>query len=423
MSTDTQGKDLVQRLICRRLEPDWLRQFREQALKHYETLPAPVFEKSDLSKRRTGSFAKTKPPRKSPEEFLLQTPFHAHNQNRIVFANETVTDHAMQPSLAEQGILFADLSLAVRTFPRLVEPHLGQALPPNADRWVALNSAIWNAGLFLYVPKKKSITLPLHAWWTRTAGGGELHGRLLVVAEENSEVTLLVGDVSELEEDAFSTFVAEVFAKRGARVRIALLHEQAAPMTRLSYHRARVARDARVHWLFADGGTGCTVADIASHLEEDGSASTLHGLALGSASQHLDLTLRTEHRARHTASDMKSRALLTDHAKTISRAVSEIAKGAVGTNSTQEERLLLLSKTAQAHPIPMLLIAEEDVRCDHAVSVGSLPADQLFYLMARGLTQADAKRLLLRSFLHPVTAPIPGLEDALHDLLDRRVAR
>lgn len=423
MSMETQGKDLVDRLVCRRMEPDWLRDFRKQALAAYETLPEPVFEKSDLRKRRTGPFSKTKTPPSCPEQFHLRTPFQSHHTSCLVYANETITEHALPPDLAQQGVLFTDLSLAIRTFPRFVRPHLGQALPLNADRWVALNSAIWNAGLFLYVPKNVRITLPLQAWWTRTVGGGQLHPRLLVVAEENSSVTLLAGEVSELGEDAFSTLIAEVFAKQGSRVRIALLQEQSAPMTRLTCLRARVARDARVDWLFADGGTGYTVADVTSLLEEDGGASTLHGLALGSESQHLDLTLRTEHLGRHTTSDIKTRALLTDRARTISRAVSAIAKGAVGTNSTQEERILLLSKTAQAHPIPMLLIAEEDVRCDHAVSVGSIPGDQLFYLMARGLTQADAKRLLLQSFLHPVTAPIPGLEDALHGWLERRIIR
>ena len=423
MSAETQTQDLVQRLVCRRMEPDWLREFRLHALNAYHALPEPVFEKSDLRRRRTGPFSKTKTPPPCLEQCPMSTPFQPHSNSRIVYANETITEHALQPDLAQQGVLFTDLSLAVRTFPRLVQPHLGRALPSNADRWVAFNSAIWNAGLFLYVPKNVRITLPLQAWWTRTVGGGQLHPRLLVVAEENSAVTLLTGEVSELAEDAFSTFTAEVFAKQGARVRIALLQEQSAQMTRLTYLRARVARDAQVDWLFADGGTGYTIADVTSLLEEDGGASILHGLALGAESQHLDLTLRTEHRGRHTASDIKTRALLADHAKTISRAVSEIAKGAVGTNSTQEERIMLLDKTAQAHPIPMLLIAEEDVRCDHAVSVGSIPADQLFYLMARGLTQVDAKRLLLQSFLHPVTAPISGLEEAFHGWLERRIIR
>ncbi|MGB8955953.1 MAG: SufD family Fe-S cluster assembly protein [Tumebacillaceae bacterium] len=423
MSAESHVKDLVKRLVCHRLEPDWLRDCREQALTVYETLPEPVFEKSDLRKRRTGPFSKTKTPLPCPELLHLREPFQSHTTSRMVYSNETITEHALQPDLAQQGVLFTDLSLAVRIFPRLVQPYLGKALPPNADRWVALNGAIWNAGLFLYVPKNVQITLPLQAWWTRTIGGGQLHPRLLVVAEENSSVTLLAGEMSELEEDAFSTFTAEVFAKQGARVRIALLQEQSAQMTRLAYLRARVDHDAQVDWLFADGGTGYTVADVTSMLEEDGGASTLHGLALGSESQHLDLTLRTEHRGRHTTSDIKTRALLTGRAKTISRAVSAIAKGAVGTNSTQEERIMLLDKTAQAHPIPMLLIAEEDVRCDHAVSVGSIPADPLFYLMARGLTQADAKHLLLQSFLHPVLAPIPGLEDALHGWLERRITR
>ncbi|MBL0386747.1 SufD family Fe-S cluster assembly protein [Tumebacillus sp. ITR2] len=426
MTVDAVGKQLVQILTTQRQEPNWLREMREQALAAYEQLPAP--HTLDLRTRPFGPFAPRDPDRACPERWEMMTPFQSERGrkkaevSRLVYANERKIAHHLDMEVAENGVIFADLSLAVRVFPSLVEPYLGQAVTAD-DKWTALSTAVWNLGVFVYVPKNVQVRVPLQAWWQRTVGGGQLHPRLLVVAEEGSDVTVVAGEVSKLQEQAFGVFVAEIFAKPNAQVRLAFLQEHDPQMTRAAHVRAKVERDARVQIFAHDRGSGTGLVDVIVEQTGDGSEVWLDGLVTGTGKQHLDLTLKAEHIGRHTLSRIRTRALLTDHAKATCRAVSQIEKGAVGTDSSQEERVLLLSKTAQANPIPMLLINEEDVRCDHSASVGPLSEEQLYYLKSRGVTDFEARKLLLKSFLAPLvqTSPLPvGMEVLTDKWLDRK---
>jgi Fe-S cluster assembly protein SufD len=428
MTTDAVGKQLVQILTTQRQEPDWLRDLRTEALQAYEALPAS--EHLDLRKRPAGPFLPLDADRACPERWEIMTPFHTAEKgkkkaeaSRLVYANDRKTAHFLEAEVAENGVIFADLSLAVRVFPSLVQPYLGKSVGAGHEKWAALSGAIWNTGVFVYVPKHVKVRLPLQAWWHRTVGGGQIAPRLLIVAETGSEVTVIAGEVSKLNEPGFNVFVGEVFAEPGARVRLAFLQEHDPQMTRAAQIRANAARDAKVQVLVHDRGSGVGRVEVVARQAGDGSETLLDGLVLGAGSQQLDLTLRAEHIGRHTVSRLRTRAVLTEQARVTCRAISQIEQGAVGTNSTQEERAILLAKTAQVQPIPMLLINEEDVRCDHAASVGVLSQEQLFYLMARGLKEAQARKLLLKSFLAPLVedAPMPaGLEALTDKWLDRK---
>lgn len=424
MMGEAVGKDRVAQLVKCRLEPEWISELRMAGWNGFEQLPDVKWEKSDIGKRQTGAFAPQQEAAPCPDTCNLESHFGTAT-SKLVFANERKIVASLHATIAEQGVLFGDLSFATRLFPHVVKPYLGKLITPGTNKWVALNTAYWNAGVLLYVPKQVQVALPLQAWWHRTVGGGLLHPRVLIVAEEDSEVTLLTGEVSQLSETACATQVTEVYAKRGARVRIVSMQEQDAQMTRLAFLRAQVEQDAQVDWTFAEVGEGYSIVEATSVLQGNGARSELTAVTLGSKQQHLDLTRRALHIGRFTESRIRGHAILTDRARTIARAVSEIAKGAVGTNSTQEERMILLQPTAQAQPVPMLLISEEDVKCDHAVSVGKISPDQLFYLMARGLTEQAAKRLLLRGFLAPLVdeTPIDGFKQALEAWTERKIPR
>lgn len=432
MTVDVVGKQLVQILTTQRQEPNWLGELRTAALKAYESLPTHTGEPLDLSQRVLGPFSPLDPDRTCPDRWEIMTPFHLSEKgrkkadvSRLVYANDRKNAHFLDAEIAENGVIFADLSLAVRVFPSLVQPYLGQAVSPHHDKWTALSGAIWNVGAFVYVPRNVKARIPLQAWWQRTVGGGQIHPRLLVVAEEGSEVTVLAGEVSKLQETGFQVFVGEVFAKPRARVRLAFLQEHDAQMTRRAYVRAHVAQDAKVQVMYHDRGSGAGTVEVVAEQTGEGSETLLDGMVLGSGNQNLDLTLRANHIGRHTTSRLRVRALLTEQARVTPRAVSKIAKGAVGTNSTQEERVILLQKTAQVHPIPMLLIDEEDVRCDHAASVGQVSSEALFYLMSRGLSEAAARNLLLKTFLMPILEDAPlssGIEVLIDKWLDRKGA-
>ncbi|ARU61613.1 hypothetical protein CBW65_11765 [Tumebacillus avium] len=414
MTSDTAEQKRVQKLHTEKLEPDWMRDLRLAALTHYEQLSTP-----QTTHPNTGFFPAARTPAPCPDLFEPEHLFLKTGRNRLSYANSRITVHHLEANLAKAGVLLVDLSLAIRVYPQLVRPYLAQLIPPAEHKWAALQTAVWNAGLFLYVPKNIRVKVPLQAWWHRTTGGGTLHPRVLVVAEENSDVTLLTGEVSKLEEAAFSILVSEVFAKKNARVRIASIGEHDAAMTRHTFARAKAERDAQVEWLFLDGSAGAVTADITSVLAGDNAQTKIDVAALSHAAQRLDLTLTARHIARHTSSSIRTRGVVTGAAETNTRVISQIEKNAVGTNAVQDARMLLLSEKARAKALPMLLIDEEDVKCDHAVSVGQLPPEPLFYLMSRGLSERAAKRLLLSGFLSPLA---PDMTELLELWIERKAS-
>lgn len=419
------SEELVSQLVRRRMEPDWLAERRAAAWQLYKQLPAYRTTQSDLTQRPIDPVAATEKALHCPEEGLtnLSRYFEQTSRNRLIFVNDIVTVYEMEAELVEQGVLLAELSLAARLFPSRVRPYLGRLLEAGENPCTALNEAIWNAGAILYIPAGVQVKQPIQLWWHRTRGGGQLHPRLLVVACEGSEATVVLGETSELTEAASSVQAVEVYARKNARVRVAAVQEQAAPLTRVALLKARAESGALVDWSYADLGAGYTVARVENELLGEASAARLQAGVLGQGAQHLDLTLHARHVGRGTQSDMQVRAVLQDTAKTVCQAVSQIERGAVGTNATQEARMLLLDKSAQASPIPMRLIAEEDVRCDHAVSVERLAQESLFYLMSRGLPREAAQALLIRAFLAPLTdrLPVEALADVLVARLEARV--
>lgn len=424
MSIETHGKELVEQVTRERLEPDWLRELRFRSLAATERLPSPLFEKSDLGCRTVGCYPPLESDPISPELYDLDTLFGRRDgKNRLVFANDKIAEHRLQALIAKKGVMFTSLSMAVRLFPKLVQPYLGQVIPPETNKWVAMQTAIWNTGAFLYVPKRVRVTLPLNIWWHRTLGGGQFHPRLLVVAEENSEVTLVMGETSDLEEDAFSILVAEVIAKQGAQVRLVSLQEQSESMTRLSFAKAQVGRDAQVKWLYADGGTGYSVVDMNVQLEADGAAAKIKSLILGAHRQHLDLTMTTLHRGQGTHSEIDGLGILSGQANTSIHSVSDIDTGALGATSRQTGRMILLDETAKASVTPTMPATLAAATCEQAVSVGGLPEEQLFYLMARGLKDGQAKRMLLRGYLERLltNTSMNGVKKYLHVWLERKV--
>lgn len=414
------GKGLVERLLRRRLEPDWQAERRRRAWDACQRLA----ETEDLRGRRSGAFPPGGRRETCPDEGVgdLHSFFCTKGMNSLVFADDQIVVHHLEPDLAKRGVLFTDLSLAVRTFPSRVRPYLGQ-VAPGGEKWAALNEALWNAGAFLYVPRGVKVELPLHVWWHRTAAGGELHPRLLVVAGEQSEVTLLLGETSRVVSEAFSVQVVEVVAKQGAQVHVAAVSEQDAAMARVTYLQADVRQGARVDWLYSEVGAGVNVVRARSLLQEEGAGSRLDGVGIGHGRQHVDLTMTALHVGQHTESRMRVHALLADESCLISQAVTQIEPGAVGTKAAQEERLMLLSPHAQARPVPMLLLAEEDVTCRDAVSVGRLDEESLYYLMSRGIGEEEAKRLLLAGFLTPLFdgVPVRGLREMTEAWVGRKM--
>lgn len=316
--------------------------------------------------------------------------------------SEVMVTH-LDPELAERGVVFCDLDVAIVNHPDLVERHLHGLVSTDRSKFTALHAAFRTGGTFLYVPAGVEISVPLQTLTWIDADGAAVFPRTLLITEEGAEVTFIDRYVSPDLERALSDAVVEIYAGANSRVSYVVLQEWGDGVTHLAVQRARVGRDARLRWLGVAFGATLARAEVESLLAEDGGTSDMFGLYFGDAEQHIDHRSLQDHEGSRTSSDLLYKGAMKGRSNAIYTGTVIIEKGAHRCDAYQTNRNILLSETARAHSVPNLEILTNDpTRCGHAASVGPVGEDELFYLMSRGISREEAERLIVFGFFREV---------------------
>jgi Fe-S cluster assembly protein SufD len=271
------------------------------------------------------------------------------------------------------------------------------------EKFAAHNAALWEHGLLVHVPAGVELAQPLYVRVANSVEGGSLFWRLLVVAEPGSRFTVIEELASASAElSGYSNQVAEIVVQEEAKVEYVSVQNLSRGTWHFASHRARVERDAELDWVAGGFGSAKGKVWIENDLAGRGATSRVTGAYFADGAQHLDYDTYQLHGAPDTTSDFAFKGALRDTATAVWRGMIRVEEGAQKTNAYQENRNLLLSKQAHANSIPGLEILANDVRCTHGATLGQVDREQLFYLMARGLSRAEAERLIVRGFFQDV---------------------
>jgi Fe-S cluster assembly protein SufD len=302
-------------------------------------------------------------------------------------------------------------------------PLLGSLVGAD-EKFAAHNAALWEHGLLVHVPREVVLDEPLYVRVANAVDGGSLFWRLLVVAEPGSRFTVVEEYASAAPELAgYSNAAVEIVVQEGAKVEYVSIQNLSRATWHFASHHARVERDAELDWVAGGFGSAKGKVWIQNDLAGPGATSRVTGAYFVDGTQHLDYDTFQEHIAPNTTSDFAFKGALRDTASAVWRGMIRVEKDAQRTNAYQENRNLLLSKTAHADSIPGLEILANDVRCTHGATLGQVDREQLFYLMARGLPRAEAERLIVRGFFQDVLDRIElePVRDALGAALEARI--
>lgn len=423
-------RNSVAELSRTRQEPEWMTSLRLKGLELAETLELPKLEKTridrwDLSAH--GSYVKPEPIASIGD--LPETAKSLLNEeqtdNLIIQRNSGAVYVKLSEELAAKGVIFTDLETALTKHADLIKPYFMELVKQDENKLTALHSAVWNGGAFLYVPKNVQVDVPLQALYVTDDASASFTPHVLIVAEANSSVGYVENLVSSGSGSIVVNGVVEVFVKANASVRFATVHNLGEAVTDISYRRANVDNDARVEWIVGEMNYGNAMSDTTSILKGSGSFSDTKAIAVGTAEQKLNYTTRAVHFGKHSSSDMITRAVMRDSASAIINGITKIEKGATGTNGQQTEKVLMLSPKARGDANPILLIDEDDVKAGHAASVGQVNQEQVYYLMSRGISRAEAERLIIYGFLAPVVSEIPieQIQGQLQQLVERKLGQ
>lgn len=326
-----------------------------------------------------------------------------------------VGEAGIEVERALEGVVFEPLTDAAERLYELVGWD---------DKFTAHNAAMWKHGLYVHVPDGVVLEQPLYVRVANQVEGGSLFWRLLVVAGAESRFTLVEEYASASPRlSAYSNAAVELHVGEGAKLEYVSIQNYSPETWHFATHHARVERDAELDWVAGGFGSKKGKIRIQNDLNGPGATSRVTGAYFADGTQHLDYDTFQEHIAPDTESDFAFKGALRDSASAVWRGMIRVEKDAQKTNAYQENRNLLLSPTAHADSIPGLEIMANDVRCTHGATLGRVDRDMLFYLMARGLSRAEAERLIVRGFFQDVLdrVELEPVREALGAALEARI--
>ncbi len=338
-------------------EPEWMRALRRQAWELYNSTPLPstddeAWRRTSLRRLPLQQFGPSLNGAAASFPEPLAAEFSEAEASGRLAQVGGVTAQPVYVSEAAQslGVIFGDMSWAVREHGELVRPHfMTEAVPVTEGKFAALHGAFWRGGTFLYVPRGVRLEIPFRSWmWSR----GQSYTHTLVIVDEGAEATLIEEYASAPDEQpGLHNGVVELLLRQGARLHYVSLQDFADNVWQFTHERARVGRDGHLDWVLSVMGTRLTKSFQTIDLDEQGAFARLSGLFFGDNRQHFDLDTQQNHNAPDTVSDLLYKGALRDRARSVWQGMIKALPGAQRIDGFQANRNLVLERTASVKQV------------------------------------------------------------------------
>ena len=418
------GLDLaiIEEMSWMKGEPDWMRQLRLKSYRHFQRRPMPNWG-GDLSAIDFSDiYYYVKPTDKQVDsweqlpESVKQTyeKLGIPEAERKYLAGVTaqyeseVVYHRNRADLEEQGVIFCDMDTALREHPEIVKQYFGTVIPPNDNKFAALNTSVWSGGSFIYVPPGVKVDMPLQAYFRINAENMGQFERTLIIADEGSQVHYIEGcSAPEYSSESLHSAVVEIVVKQSARVTYTTIQNWYPNVYNLVTKRARVDTEGHMEWIDGNIGSRLTMKYPAVYLMGPKASGEVLSVAYAGPGQHQDAGAKMVHAAPETTSTIVSKSISKDGGRTSYRGLVRVEEGAHKSKSFVRCDALLLDEVSRSDTYPYMEVGEQDARIGHEATVSKVGDDQLFYLMSRGLSESQAMSMIVNGFIEPVTRTLP----------------
>jgi Fe-S cluster assembly protein SufD len=395
-------------------EPAWWEQRKAEAWKKFQAMPMPKRSEEDwrfatIDAIRLGKFQPGGKGASLDAEIVKRSVAAFPQAGRAVFANDRLLHFEGGEELQKKGVIFESLSGALQKHPDLLQKYfMAHPVDLGAQKFAALHAAHASAGVLIHVPKNVELELPLVSFHWLDGDESSVFPHTLIVAGENSKVTVVDFLASTNEEGVgLACGLNDLLVGPGAKVDYVCLQQWGKQVTSFQLNSTRVEKDGEARSLFVNLGAAYARQESRSTMAGSGARSEMLGLSVGSDRQEFDQRTLQCHDVPNTWSDLLYKNALDDRSKSIFKGLIRVAPGAAKTDAYQNNRNLLLNPEAEADSMPGLEILNDDVRCTHGATTGQIDQDQLFYLMARGIDPRTGAQLLAHGFFEEVIARLP----------------
>ncbi len=420
------GKGLNERVVRaisgHKNEPDWMLQFRLRSLAAFDKKAMPSWG-ADLSAINFDEFhyyaQATEDQKKSWDEVPsdIKSTFERlgipEAERKFLSGvgaqyDSEVVYHNIKAELSAQGVIFCDPETAVREYPDLVKQYFGTVIPFLDNKFAALNSAVWSGGSFVYVPKGVHVDIPLQAYFRINSEKFGQFERTLIIADEGSFVHYIEGCTAPVySTQSLHSAVVEIIAKKDARVRYTTIQNWSTDIFNLVTKRALAYEGATVEWVDGNIGSKRTMKYPAVYLMGKGAHGEVTSVAFAGKGQEQDTGAKMVHVASSTSSVVTSKSISKAGGIASYRGLVKVNPGLSNIKSRVVCDALLIDEQSVTNTFPIMDINSQDVSIEHEARVSRISEDQIYYLMTRGLNEAEASMMVVNGFLDPLVKQLP----------------
>ncbi|KKS96451.1 MAG: FeS assembly protein SufB, Fe-S cluster assembly protein SufB [Candidatus Gottesmanbacteria bacterium GW2011_GWA2_43_14] len=415
-------KKIVREISYYKNEPEWMREFRLQALDIFygKKLPSwggdltginfndiyyyikPVTDKAASWEELPKEIKDTYDAIGIPEaEKKYLGGVSAQYESEVVYKS-------IKKTLGDKGVVFLDMDSGLREYPELVREYFGSLIPPQDNKFSALNSAVWSGGSFIYVPKGVRVELPLQAYFRINAANMGQFERTLIIADEGSYVHYVEGCTAPVyTTDSLHSAVVEIFVKKGARVRYTTIQNWSQNVYNLVTKRMKVEADGFGEWIDGNIGSKLTMKYPSVYLMGKGARGEVLSVAYAGKNQHQDAGGKAVHFAPFTSSKITSKSVSAAGGRTSYRGLVQVFPSALKAKTKVVCDALIIDDASRSDTYPTMDIRHNDVKIEHEATVSKIGDDQLFYMNSRGLNKSDAEAMIVNGFIEPIVRELP----------------
>jgi Fe-S cluster assembly protein SufB len=413
--------DIVRQISEMKDEPQWMLDFRLEALEIFESKPMPEwggdididFQDIYYYLKPTEGQGKTwdEVPEEIKETFERLGIPQAEREYlagvKAQFDSEVIYG-SVSEDLDKLGVIFTDTDTALKEHPELLREYFGTIIPSLDNKFAALNSAVWSGGSFIYIPPGVKIEFPLQAYFRINAQNMGQFERTLIIVDEGAEIHYVEGCTAPMySSDSLHSAVVEVICKKNARCRYTTIQNWANNIYNLVTKRAVCMADATMEWVDGNLGSQLTMKYPAVYMMEPGAHGEILSIAFSGKGQHQDAGAKLVHVAPNTTGQIISKSISKDGGRSSYRGLVRVEKGAHNAKNNVVCDALILDADSRSDTYPYIEVMEQDVSIGHEASVSRIGEEQLFYLTSRGLSETEASAMIVNGFIEPLVKELP----------------
>ena len=416
-------EDIVLEISEKKNDPEWMRDFRLKSLEIYNKSEMPNWG-PDISGLNVDNIVTYVKPNTEMSQTWEEVPEDIKNTFEKLgipeaerkslagvgaqFDSELVY-HNLQEEVARQGVIYTDIESALHgPYGKMIEEHFMRLVPPTDHKFAALHGAVWSGGSFVYVPKGVNVGIPLQSYFRLNAKGAGQFEHTLIIVDEGAQLHFIEGcSAPKYNVANLHAGCVELFVGKNAKLRYSTIENWSKNMYNLNTKRAKVEENGIMEWVSGSFGSHVSYLYPMTILKGDNARSQFTGVTFAGKGQNLDTGAKMVHIGKDTSSYINTRSISKGGGISTYRSAVVIQNQAKNAKSSASCQSLMLDDESRSDTLPAIDVRTNKADVGHEAKIGRISEDDVFYLMSRGISEEEAKSLIVSGFADSVSKELP----------------